>query len=397
MLTVLTINRERRARESAPFFLIGLLCQPYKSLLNLIYFSSNLFSIIMKTKTILSCLMSISLLFALESCSSNSQTTEQKAQQTAPVSMIRKSVQPWYCCHPGTSFAELEPFVDKLTCINVFGELEPEFINKCHEKGIQVFYSVGGDEKLIDTEQKMKDRVNEYVSHCIAEKYDGLDIDYEHLPDAFRPQYSDFLRLCAKELRAVGKKLSQCVPYTSFMYDDANTPLFCDPQVLNETCDYVRVMCYDLYWAPGIQNPDYQERIDCTGFGPTTTYHWAEKVMQYWTSCIDLDKLVMALPAYGNDYAVTGDQVQGRQVYSLLPDNVKGEMPAPIWLYYEKVNMYVYDATDGQRHIYYACDGASTKKLLELVDRFGIKTIGFWHFSSISTEIWDEVDKWMKQ
>lgn len=350
----------------------------------------------MKPKMILSCIMSLCMFLAFSSCTNSSETTQKGAEKTA-ASVLKKSVQPWYCCHPGTTFAELEPFVDRLSCINVFGELEKDFMDKCHANGIQVFYSVGGDEKMIDTPEKMSDRVREYVDHVVAENYDGLDIDYEHLPDAFRPQYSEFLRMCAKELRAAGKKLSQCVPFTSFMFDDAETPLFCDPVVLNETCDYVRVMCYDLYYAPGIQDPQFDDRIDCNGVGPTTTYHWAERVMQYWTDHIDLDKLVMALPAYGNDYAVTGDEVVGRQLYSRGPDNVKGEMPAPIWLYYEKVNMYVYDATDGQRHIYYACDGQSTQKLLELVDRFGIRTIGFWHFSSISDDIWKEVDEWMKR
>lgn len=350
----------------------------------------------MKTKSFLTHVMSLFMLLALGACG-NSSSISSEPEQKATVSALKKSVQPWYCCHPGTTFAEIEPYVDKLTCINIFGELEPEFINKCHEHDIQVFYSVGGDEKMIDTPEKMQNRVKEYVAHCVAENYDGLDIDYEHLPDAFRPQYSEFLRMCAQELRAVGKKLSQCVPFTSFMFDDENTPLFCDPVVLNETCDYVRVMCYDLYYAPGIQDPQFDNRIDCNGVGPTTTFHWAEKVMQYWSDRIDLDKLVMALPAYGNDYAVTGNEVVGRQLYSTGPDNVKGEMPAPIWLYYEKVNMYVYDATDGHRHIYYACDGQSTQKLLELVDRFGIRTIGFWHFSSISDEIWKEVDQWMKK
>lgn len=305
-----------------------------------------------------------------------------------------KKVYPWFVCHEGTTFDEIEPYKDYLSCIAVFGKLPEGFIEKCHANGIEVYYSVGGDEKLIDTPEKMKARVREYVDHCVAEGFDGLDIDYEHLPDAFQDEYSVFLRMASKELHAIGKKFSHCVPYNSFMYDDPDTHLFCKPEVLEETCDLVRVMCYDLYYAPGVADPQFKDRIDCTGVGPTTTYHWAQKVMQYWSERISLDKLVMALPAYGNDYTISGPTVRGRQIYSDGPQDVKGTLPVPKWLFYEKLNMYVYDALDGQKHIYYASDGESTEKLLGLLDRFGITKVGYWHFSSMSKDIWKVTKAW---
>ncbi len=309
-----------------------------------------------------------------------------------------KKVYPWYVCHEGTSFSEIEPYKDYLACISVFGKIPEGFIRQCHENGIEVYYAVGGDEKLIDTPEKKQARIREYIGHCVKEGFDGLDIDYEHLPDAFQDEYSKFLRSLSSALHDVGRKLSHCVPYTSFMYDDPETHLFCKPSVLNETCDLVRVMCYDLYYAYGVDDPQFKNRIDCTGVGPTATYHWSEKVMKYWTDRIDVDKLVMALPAYGNDYTVTGDHVKGRQLHSSLgPTDVKGKLPDPIWLFYEKLNLYVYDDVHGDRHIYYASDGASTAKLLELVQRFGITKVGFWHFSSMSDDIWKVTQDWSRK
>ena len=319
---------------------------------------------------------------------------EVRASGAHPGSQNTKKVYPWFVCHEGTTFDEIEPYKDYLACIAVFGKLSEGFIEKCHKNGIEVYYSVGGDERLIDTREKMKARIHEYVEHCVAEGFDGLDIDYEHLPDAFQDEYSVFLRMASKALHAVGKKFSHCVPYNSFMYDDPDTHLFCKPSVLNETCDLVRVMCYDLYYAPGVDDPQFKNRIDCTGVGPTATYHWSQKVMEYWSSRIDLDKLVMALPAYGNDYTISGPTVRGRQIYSDGPQDVKGRMPEPIWLFYEKLNMYVYDALDGEKHVYYASDGDSTAKLLDLVDRFGITKVGFWHFSSMSKSIWQVTKDW---
>ena len=147
--------------------------------------------------------------------------------------------------------------------------------------------------------------------------------------------------------------------------------MFHDPAVLNTTCDLVRVMCYDMYFAPGIDKPELKHRDDCMGIGPTSNYLWTREAMLFWMKHIPNDKLVMALPAYANDYAVTGG-IKGRQIYQSVPDSINGILPSPIWLCYEKVNMYLYDGTDGNRHLFYASDARSTEALLELADELGI-------------------------
>lgn len=66
-----------------------------------------------------------------------------------------------------------------------------------------------------------------------------------------------------------------------------------------------------------------------------------------------------------------------------MPDSINGILPSPTWLCYEKVNMYLYDGTDGNRHLFYASDARSTEALLELADELGTSQIGFWHFNSV--------------
>lgn len=102
------------------------------------------------------------------------------------------------------------------------------------------------------------------------------------------------------------------------------------------------------------------------------------------------------ISAYANDYAVTGD-IKGRQVYQSVPDSINGILPSPTWLCYEKVNMYLYDGTDGNRHMFYASDAKSTEALLELADELGISQIGFWHFNSVDPQMWDTTAKWKKK
>ena len=307
-----------------------------------------------------------------------------------------KKVFPWFVYKDGSSFKDIEPVKDIINSISVFGNPPKSFIDECHLNHIEVYRAVGGSEDNINTSETIEVLVDEYVNDCKANGYDGIDLDFEHLNSDVQESYSRFLELASQKLHAAGKKMSHCVSFypASFLNEEAK--MFYDPAVLAKTCDLVRVMCYDMYFAPGVGRVDLKHRDDCMGIGPTSDYPWTKEAMSFWIKRIPKDKLVMALPAYANDYAVTGD-IKGRQIYQSVPDSVSGVLPSPTWLCYEKVNIYLYDATDGNRHLFYASDSRSTEALLELADELEIPQIGFWHFSSVDPQMWDVTEKWKKK
>lgn len=311
--------------------------------------------------------------------------------ETTPV----KHLHPWVIYNDSSSFAELEPVKDLIASISVFGNPPHDYIDKCHAVGIEVYHAVGGNEENINTTEKIAALVNSYVNDCVTNGYDGVDFDFEHLDASVRPVYSDLLQKTAEALHAIGKKVSHCVGFYPALYVDESTELFYDPAVLEQTCDLVRVMCYDMYCAPCIGKKDLVDRDDCQGMGPTSNYLWTRECMLYWKKRISTNKLVMALPAYGNDYKLAGS-VTGKQIYSSRPDEVSGQLPTPIWLCYEKVNMYLYDDKDGCRHIFYAADARSTECLLRLADELQLPQVGFWHFGSVTPEMWKVVHNWME-
>lgn len=306
-----------------------------------------------------------------------------------------KKVFPWLVYQDGMTFQDIEPVKEIINSISVFGNPPKSFIDECHRNNIEVYHAVGGNEENISTPEKIKALVDGYVDDCEANGYDGIDMDFEHLSPDVQATYTGFLELASQKLHAAGKKLSHCVGFYPALYENENTKLFHDPEVLARTCDLVRVMCYDMYFAPGIGNPELKDRDDCMGVGPTSNFAWTKEAMSFWIKHIPKDRLVMALPAYSNDYAVTGG-IKGRQIYQSVPDSVCGVLPPATWLCYEKVNMYLYDSTDGNRHLFYASDAKSTATLLELADELEIPQIGFWHFSSVDPQMWDVTEKWKK-
>lgn len=316
-------------------------------------------------------------------------------RQEAPAN-AGKQVISWYIYKDGSSFKDIEPVKDVISSISVFGNPPKEFNDECHRNNIEVYHAVGGSEENINTPEKIKALVDSYVEDCKANGYDGIDMDFEHLSPEVQEIYTGFLELASERLHAAGKKLSHCVGFYPALYLDANAKMFHQPEVLARTCDLVRVMCYDMYFAPGVSKSELKHRDDCMGMGPTSNYPWTKEAMAYWISQVPKEKLVMALPAYSNDYAVTGSS-KGRQIYQSVPDSVRGVLPPPTWLWYEKINQYLYDGADGNRHLFFASDGRSTEALLELAEELEIPKIGFWHFSSVDDDMWKVTRQWVER
>ena len=333
--------------------------------------------------------------FVLVYVSGSCQSQKDSVESTAVLE--NRSVHPWFIYKEGSSFKEIEPYKDLIYSLSVFGEPSKNFIDQCHQNGIEVYRAVSGNESTIDTPEKRESVVNDYVKECDTKGYDGIDLDFEHLDAEFQSTYSEFLNLAAERLHKIGKKLSHCVGFYPTLYEDKHAKTFYHPEVLAKTCDLIRVMCYDMYFAPAIGDELLNHREDCMGIGPTSSYPWVKDAMEYWLSQIPSQKLVMALPTYGNDYAITCEPLKGRQIYAMLPDSVKGILPTAIWNYYHKLNIYLYDGEDGYKHIFYASDASSTQELLKLAQELGIDRIGFWHFNSVSSDMWEEARVWKKK
>jgi spore germination protein YaaH len=315
---------------------------------------------------------------------------------SASAQTSKKKIVTWYIYEDGSSFAELEPFKDIIRSISVFGNPPKAFIDECHKNNIEVYHGVSGNEKAINSAYKIKNIVNEYINDCNLNSYDGIDLDFENLNPGMQNIYSGFLKEASAKLHEAGKKLSHCVGFYASLYKDTVPKIFYAPAVVAATCDLVRVMCYDMYYAPGRSDKDLLNRADCQGIGPTSTYSFTKDAMIYWSQFVSKDKLVMALPAYSNDYTLTGNGT-GKQIYATVPDSVRGTLQSPTWQWYEKLNIYLYNDLNGDPHLFFASDSKSTEALLEIGDELNINNIGFWHFSSVAPKTWSVVGEWINK
>ena len=298
----------------------------------------------------------------------------------------RRLMSAWFPYRDRESWDDLAPNADVVGSISLFGEApDPDFMARCRDADIPALKLVGGEAGAFDTPVHARATIEGYLRECERPGYDGIDLDFEHVDAQYRDGYSALMRDLSGELHARGKRMSICVGgHALTQYPQPPDWLFYDPQVIAETCDEVRVMCYDMYVA-------HRSR-----FGPTSTAPWARECMRFWLKHVPRENLIMGLPAYSNEYGLAPGAGFGQQRGTDSPADLPGGRDAErLWLEYEKIHLYSYQDEEDHPHHYFASDAASTTAHLQTVEDLDIPGISFWHYGTMSAGIWWAVREWL--
>ena len=258
------------------------------------------------------------------------------------------------------------------------------------ELHIDTYMLWGGDLDSFFTSDARAATVTMYVSKVTEGGFTGLDLDFEHFPlgnASITAAYSSFLREMSAALHGAGRKLSSCAG--SYPTAADGIAVFYDPAVLNETCDVVRVMNYDMYYVGGRGVPALVARPDCSGAGPTSTQPWARQSMEWWAARISpASKLVMGLPAYSNDYCAlphwgAGNGSQRGVGPPAVPAEAAPNSVESYWQFFDQIYVHRYlDATTGRPRVRYGTDARSTLAHLMTADTMGVRAVGLWTWNS---------------
>ena len=292
----------------------------------------------------------------------------------------------WFGYRQGRTFADLAPAADLLDSVSVCGQMPTaEFLAECRARGIKTYRMVIGGAEHYDTPERSDATIAQYLEWCRDPGFDGIDLDYESLTPDGAAAYGRFIRALAAQLHRAGKKLTICV----FNPGTGRPGLYAyyDLDALAEACDYVKVMCYDLHMAPGL-NASWWEWPWHPGYGPTSTAPWAREGMQDWLARVPRKKLVMGLPAYGNDYGPAPGST-GRQIYAPKPPVPDGGGYEKFWLPYEQVHVYRYVNDKGEPRVFFASDSDSTRAHLQTIAELGLRGLSFWHYDAVPPDTWE--------
>ena len=306
----------------------------------------------------------------------------------------RKHISAWFGYQKGkTATDEIAPLADIIDSLSICGDEPPaEFVAAVRAKGIETYRMVWCDkDSAFNTPEKRDATIKDHVRLCMEIGFDGIDLDYESVPPESKQLYSDFMQKLSEQLRPLGKKMTHAV--FTFVGPPEQSKTFYNLDVINATCDRVKVMCYDVHAAPALY-AGWWTFPRQPGFGPVSTQPWARANMEYWQTLVPKEKLIMALPAYGNDYdAAPGGK--GQQIYEPVPPIPDGTKFDRFWLSYEQVHVYRYVDKANRPRIFFASDTDSTKAHLKTIDELGVPGLSFWHFQAVPPETWQAVREWL--
>jgi len=198
-----------------------------------------------------------------------------------------------------------------------------------------------------------------------SRNFDGLQIDFEHIPKKDGEPFLSFL----KELRAgLGNKMfTIALPArTRKLANDIN-----DYETIKPIVDRIIVMAYDEHWSGS--KP-----------GSVASMNWCRQVADYSVKTIGRDKLVMGIPFYGRAW---GDHNPSRALIYSTTENlinqhnvtdIKRENGVPYFDY--NVNISV--------KVYYD-DVISLSARMEMYKSMNAAAIGFWRLGQETPKVWD--------
>lgn len=143
--------------------------------------------------------------------------------------------------------------------------------------------------------------------------YDGIDIDYEGMSCDKKEKFEEFFALLAKEIHKRGKLISVAVhpktpsdkkkelnckglskPIQLDFRENWRGPTTHDYAFLAKHADRVKIMAYELH-PRKYHNP---------GPGPQAPNVWLKDIITYAKKRVPTNKLYMAIPTYGYDWAL---------------------------------------------------------------------------------------------
>lgn len=230
-----------------------------------------------------------------------------------------------------TGTADTLPHLDKLSEINPFvytlrtdgtivdnGSMDEDpwksFTAQAKAKGVLVIPTImsgdGATMHALLSNDASRAALVEQIAALVNEKgFDGIDIDFEGKRAETRQYFSAFL----KELdQRLGNKWLMCTIETrlphSEQYYGVEIPTGAgeysnDLVEINKYCDRVRIMAYDQQGIDRKLSAEYEARGQL--YAPVGDPAWIEKVVNHMAKDISKDKIVIGVPTYGYEYAVT--------------------------------------------------------------------------------------------
>lgn len=289
-----------------------------------------------------------------------------------------------------TGFETIKAHHDLITMVNPFwytlsatGELirfenaeDSTIVEYCQTRNIKVLPVISNEQDtklvqaIIHDSTLRQAHIQSIVNTVVANKYDGIEIDYENLVASDRANYSKFLSDLAVALHAENKLLATAVHAKTTDQGTWGGPAAQDWSAIGNAVDSVKIMTYDFHWSTS----------EAGEIAPLT---WMEDVYDYAVKVISPEKILIGIHLYGYDWLGTqGTDLNYTEVMGLTvlynPD-IKTSSSQ------EKYFTYV---SNGKTHTVYYSDASVVAPRVAYSVEYSTGGVAFWSLGGEDPTTW---------
>ena len=275
---------------------------------------------------------------------------------------------------------------------NIANLASSDYVNQCHQKGIEVWGLVSNIEQKVDTTAILSRTstrealVNNLVAAAIEKDLDGINVDMESLKPEAGPAYLQFIRELALKCHKNDLVLSidNYVPtdYTLF-YNRKEQAVF---------ADYIVIMAYDEHYSGSEE-------------GSVSSISFVTNGIKDTLKEVPANQTIVALPFYTRLWQITSKtNDEGVELSKEVVSQAYGMDSAQSIVEKSGVEA-AWSVKEGQYYLEYQSDGNTYKmwleeekslsQKLELVKKQKLAGASFWKLGFEKDSIWDTIIKYV--
>lgn len=220
--------------------------------------------------------------------------------------------------------------------------------------------------------------INNILVTMSQKEYSGVNIDIENLYWSDRPYYTAFVKELKQKLTPYGFLTTLSIPAKTGDAARNEWDGAFDYSELGKYADRILLMTYDEHYFGS--DP-----------GPIASAPWVENVLDYATSTMPSNKLLLGIAGYGYDWSQTGNKAVSFKNIDKIVSDYNAQV---IWDAFQESPHFSY-STNGVSHEVWYEDERSISSKLDMVSKYQLGGIGIWRLGYDNENFWSAINSKM--
>jgi cellulose synthase/poly-beta-1,6-N-acetylglucosamine synthase-like glycosyltransferase/peptidoglycan/xylan/chitin deacetylase (PgdA/CDA1 family)/spore germination protein YaaH len=221
----------------------------------------------------------------------------------------------------------------------------------------------------ISTEAERRDLIDALLKTIDANKFGGITIDIEEVPEAAQTNLFMFMKELRAEFQPRGLILAQAVPFDN---PDWNYKAYAS------VTDFLMLMAYDQHWSTGEA-------------GPVAGQEWFNAALKKRMAELSPSKTIVCFGNYGYNWA-QGDKEAETVTFQESLLTAKESLDSPEDIKFDPVSKnphFSYTEDDGKEHTVWFLDASTAYNQLQDARQYKVAGFALWRMGSEDPSLWN--------